>query len=80
MSKKRKKSRFTKTDVNTICELQRKIDAYEEYIIGICGLVQHRNASKYIVLLRGTEIDEWVNDCYNSLVKLFEEVEKVRED
>ena len=79
MSKKRKKSRFTKTDVNTICELQRKIDAYEEYIIGICGLVQHRNTEKYIVLLRDTPMDEWVNDCYNRLVKLFEEVEKVRE-
>ena len=33
MSKRRKKSRFTKTDVNTICELQRKIDIYEGFVL-----------------------------------------------
>lgn len=78
MSKKRKKSRFTKTDVNTICELQRKIDAYESYIIGLYGLVQHRSAKKYIVILRGTELDDWVNGCHNMLMELIEEAEQVK--
>ena len=32
MAKKKNKSRLTKTDVNAICELQRKVDAYELYL------------------------------------------------
>lgn len=70
MSKRRnRKSRLTKTDVNAICELQRKVDAYEEYIMGLVGLIQHRGETKYIVLERGYEIDECVNTAWNNYMK-----------
>lgn len=58
---KRKKSRFTKTDVNTICEMQRKIDAYEDFILALSGLVQRRDSNmRYVAILKGTEMDEWM--------------------
>lgn len=73
MSKRRNKSRLTKTDVNTICEMQRKIDVYEEYIIGLCGLIQHRGKMQYVVLLRGTDMDSAVNQAWNEYQKQMNE-------
>lgn len=65
MSKKRKKSRFTKTDVNTICEMQRKIDAYEDFIVTLCGMVQRRNPKyQFICLKKGTEIDDFMGELW----------------
>lgn len=78
MSKKRNKSRLTKTDVNAICELQRKVDAYEEYIMGLVGLIQHRGETKYIVLERGYEMDEWVNTAWNAYMKQVEEMNALK--
>jgi len=73
MSKKRK-SRFTKTDVNTICEMQRKIDAYEDYIIAIGGLAKHRNTNKhYLCLLKGTDMDDWMNTTWNNIQELIDD-------
>lgn len=69
MSKRRNKSRLTKTDVNTICEMQRKIDAYEEYIIGLCELIHHRGETQYAVLLRDTDMDSAVNHAWNEYKK-----------
>ena len=79
MSKKRKKSRLTKTDVNAICEMQRTIDAYENYIIGLCGLIQHRGQKNYMVLERGTEMDGWVTDAWRSYNKQMDELRELKE-
>ena len=78
MSKKKKKSRFTKTDVNTICEMQRKIDAYESYIIGLHGLLQNRRVKRYIIFLRDTELDNLVNDCCHMIEYLVDKEDEVR--
>ena len=60
MSKRKNKSRLTRTDVNAICEMARKIYAYEDYIICICAHVQRGRNARH-VLMRGTEMDVWVN-------------------
>ena len=65
MSKRRNKSRFTKTDVNTICEMQRKIDAYEDFIVGICGLIQHRGKERFLSILKGTPMDDLMNIAWS---------------
>lgn len=77
MSKKRKnKSRLTKTDVNTICEMQRKIDAYENYICAMCGMIQHREDLKFkpILLLNDTPMDDWMNISWNGLQEMKKEL------
>ena len=71
MSKKRNKSRFTKTDVNTLCEMQRKIDAYEDFIVAICGMTQHKStAMRYICLIKGTDMDEWMEMAWKNVQEL----------
>ena len=77
MSKKRKnKSRLTKTDVNTICEMQKKIDAYENYICAVCGMIQHREDLKFkpILLLNDTPMDDWMNISWNGLREMKKEL------
>ena len=77
MSKKRKnKSRLTKTDVNTICEMQKKIDAYENYICAMCGMIQHREDLKFkpILLLNDTPMDDWMNISWNGLREMKKEL------
>lgn len=77
MSKKRKnKSRLTKTDVNTICEMQKKIDAYENYICAMCGMIQHREDLKFkpILLLNDTPMDDWMNISWNGLQEMKKEL------
>lgn len=77
MSKRRKNSRFTKTDVNTICEMQRKIDAYECYILGLVGHTSLNTSTKdYMVPLRGTEMDERVNVAWRNITKMKEKLEE----
>ena len=73
MSKRRKKSRFTKTDVNTICELQRKIDIYESYILALVGHSSpKRDTRQYVVCIMGTKMDEWVSMAWENITKLKE--------
>ena len=77
MSKKRKnKSRLTKTDVNTICEMHKKIDAYENYICAMCGMIQHREDLKFkpILLLNDTPMDDWMNISWNGLQEMKKEL------
>lgn len=77
MSKKRKnKSRLTKTDVNTICEMQKKIVAYENYICAMCGMIQHREDLKFkpILLLNDTPMDDWMNISWNGLQEMKKEL------
>ena len=77
MSKKRKnKSRLTTTDVNTICEMQKKIDAYENYICAMCGMIQHREDLKFkpILLLNDTPMDDWMNISWNGLQEMKKEL------
>ena len=83
MSKKRnKKSRLTKTDVNTICEMQRKIDAYENYIFAMCGMIQHREDLKFkpILLLNDTPMDDWMNMSWNGLQEMKKELIELKEN
>lgn len=77
MSKKRKnKSRLTKKDVNTICEMQRKIIVYENYICAMCGMIQHREDLKFkpILLLNDTPMDDWMNMSWNGLQEMKKEL------
>lgn len=77
MSKKRKnKSRLTKTDVNTICEMQKKIDAYENYICAMCGMIQHREDLKFkpILLLNDTPMDDCMNMSWNGFQDMKKEL------
>lgn len=70
MSKERKnKSRLTKIDVNTICEMQKKIVAYENYIYAMCCMIQHREnlKSEPILLLNDTPLDECMTISWNGL-------------
>ena len=73
----KKKSRFTKADVNTICEMQRTICAYEDYIIAISGMIQWKNRNKeYICTLKGTELDELMNITWKRCQKLIDNQRK----
>ena len=75
MSKKRNKSRLTKTDVNTICEMQKKIDAYENYIVSMCEMIRHKdNMSEPVFLLCYTPMDEWMDDSWRRLREMKKEL------
>ena len=77
---KRKKSRFTKTDVNTICELQRKIDAYEDYILSLYGMVHSRDKNKtFFCLRKETGLDKWMCEVWLNCHDLIDVFNK-RED
>ena len=79
MSKRKNKSRLTKTDVNAICEMQRKIDAYEDLIMGLCGYIQHEADKKYVVILKGTDMDEWVISAWQKFTELMKELRILKE-
>ena len=81
MSSRRKRSRLAKTDVATICEMQRKIDAYESYIIALAGhSSMKKETKKYVVLFMGTDMDGWVQDTWNNIQKMKDDLkEKNRE-
>ena len=76
MSKKRK-SRFTKTDVNAICEMQRKIDAYEDFIIALNGMVRRKDPSyKYICFVKNVMVQDNMDDLWSNceeLIKVYNE-------
>lgn len=77
MSKKRNKSRLTKTDVNTICEMQKKIDAYESYLSGLwVHSLKGRDTTNYVVLMIGTDLDNLVNETWNNIRVMKEKLEK----
>ena len=83
MGKKRKnKSRLTRTDVNTICEMQRKIVAYENFICAMCGMIQHREDLKFkpILLLNDTPMDDWMNMSWNGLQEMKKELIELKEN
>ena len=82
MSKKRKnKSRLTKTDVNTICEMQKKIVAYENYICAMCGMIQHREDLKFhpILLRNDTPMDDWMNIAWDGLQEMKKELLELKQ-
>jgi len=70
MSRKKNKSRLTKTDINTICEMQRKIDVYESYILGLCAHSNLNLEKEHVVLMRGTELDDFVNLTWRRIKQL----------
>lgn len=69
MSKRRNKSRLTKTDVNTICEMQRKIDAYEDFILSIAMFAKN---GKHVPapFQRGTDFDDYMNMAWVNVKEL----------
>ena len=70
MSKKNKKSRFTKSDVNAICMMQRKIDAYESYLFAINRML-HSSGDKILpIVLMNTDMDTIARDSYKIAKKL----------
>ena len=73
-SRRKNKSRLTRTDVNTICEMQRKIDAYESYIKGLFGLAQRENPTERLVFLCGTDFDDEVNQCWRYIKEMKKEL------
>jgi len=78
MSKRKNKSHLTKTDINTICEMQRKIDAYESYILGLCGLIGRYDRNDYIVMMRGTPMDDMVCMMDREIKELNKELNELR--
>ena len=75
MSKKRKKSRLTKTDVEAICEMQRKITSYENYIVAMCEMIRHKdNMSEPVLLLCCTPMDDWMDDSWRRLREMKKEL------
>lgn len=78
MSKRKNKSRLAKTDINTICEMQRKIDAYESYIIGMSGLIGRDDRKDYIVVMQGTPMDDLVNIMDRKIKELNKELNEYR--
>ena len=50
MKRKRNKSRLTRTDVDTICTMQRKIDFYERYIEEVSAMIL---SGKVVPILEG---------------------------
>ena len=76
MSKRKNKSRLTRTDVNAISEMARKIYAYEDYILCICGHTQKGRNARH-VLMRGTEMDDWVNMAAISIDKLQDRIKEL---
>ena len=75
MKKRRNKSRLTKTDINTICEMQRKITVYENYIVAMPGMIQRRDALiEPVLLLNDTPMDEWMNTAWRKLREMKKEL------
>ncbi len=75
MSKKRKRSRLTKTDVNTICEMQRKITVYENYIVAMYGMIMRRDEMiEPGLLLNDTPMDGWMNASWEELREMKKEL------
>lgn len=67
MSSRRKKSRFTKTDVNTICEMQRDLSFAEQIACAIIGMTRNRDNNpcfKHIPVL--------INDCGSRFSSIFD--------
>lgn len=75
MSKRRNKSRLTKADVNTICEMQRKITAYENYIVAMCSMIQNRGIlNEPALLLNDTPMDDLMNESWKWLREMKKEL------
>ena len=76
---KRKKSRLTKTDVNAICEMQRKIDAYENYILAICAHTL-KGKPKRCAFMRGTDMDDWVDMAVRNIDQMKDDLERLAQE
>ena len=65
------------SDLEFVCEMQRKLDAYEAYIMGLFGLVRNQDYIKegygQELLLRGTELDDAVNVVFVELIAMIKE-------
>jgi len=83
MSKKRKnKSRLTKTDVNAICEMQKKISSYENFIFAMFDMIQHRPDLRFepILMLTGTPMDDWMSQSWVNLREMKKELSYLKSE
>ena len=79
MGKRRNKSRLTKTDVGAICEMQRKITAYENYIVAMCSMIQNRDIlNEPALLLNDTPMDCWMNESWRGLREMKKELMELK--
>ena len=58
-----------KSDLEFVCEMQRKIDAYESFINELFAELRHKNdirknRVKVLSLLRGTELDDVMSEIW----------------
>ena len=62
--------------MNTICEMQKKIFAYENYIISMCGMIQHKYDLDFkpVLLIFDTPMDEWMSACWKGLGEMKKEL------
>lgn len=80
MAKKRNKSRLCKKDVDTICKMQRTIDAYENYLTGLMYFaINGTKGSKPVVLMLNTDMDHVVNSAYEHINVLHETIAQQQE-
>lgn len=70
MAKKKNKSRLTKTDVNAIREMQRTIDAYEDYIDTLFIHSGKNSDVRNVCLLKGTDKDDEVQAIWSAIQSL----------
>ena len=68
--KRRNKSRFTRTDVNSICEMQRTIDAYKIVISDILLLIKGKKVNR---MKSSVPQDIEVDMIYKELYKRLED-------
>ena len=82
MNKRKNKSRLTKTDVNAICELQRKVDTYESYIMCLVSSIQHKFEPDYRlgIIIRDDDMAKWVNQGWQQLREIKKELCKWRDE
>ena len=61
--------------MNTICEMQRKITAYENYIVAMSEMIRHKdNMSEPVLLLNDTPMDDFMNDAWRGLREMKKEL------
>ena len=75
---KKNKSRLTKTDVDSICQLQRKVDAYEMYLQRIMNCVCTERQITDIVLMH-TPMDDVVQMIYSRIRLMKEKAGSLKE-
>lgn len=66
-----------RSGVEAICEMQRKIDAYETYIMSFVGITTSKEKSeKDVTLLQGTDMDEWASQVVRNIRSMWDRIDE----